>query len=51
MKDPQFKAEVEKAGAEVLPMTGEKLQAQMVETVRAPPELVERMKSILSAKK
>jgi tripartite-type tricarboxylate transporter receptor subunit TctC len=51
MQDAQFKAEVEKAGAEVLPMTGEKLQALMTETVKAPPELVARMKSILDAKK
>lgn len=51
MNDPQFRMEVEKAGAEVLPMTGEKLQTLMTATVKAPPELVARMKTILDARK
>ncbi len=51
MQDGEFKAEVEKAGAEVAPLTGERLQQLIADTVKAPPELVARMKAILDASK
>jgi tripartite-type tricarboxylate transporter receptor subunit TctC len=47
VKDPEFLAEVEKAKAELNPLSGEELQRIIVDTVGAPAALVTRMQSLL----
>lgn len=50
MADPEFIDDVHKTKGEVEPRTGEEMQAFIAETVKAPPELVQRMKDVLTAK-
>jgi tripartite-type tricarboxylate transporter receptor subunit TctC len=49
MKDPAFLAEAEKLQIEILPMTGEALQALVSELAATPPEVVARVKAALDA--
>ncbi len=49
MDDPEMKVDIERAKAERVPLTGERLQQMIVDTLKAPPEVVARMKAILSA--
>ncbi len=48
MADPEMKADIERAKAELVPLTGERLQQLISDTMRAPPEVVARMQSILN---
>ena len=43
MKDPQFIAAVEKANAEISPMTGEEVQRTVVDTINTPKPLLEKV--------
>ncbi len=47
VKDAEFLAEIEKAKAELNPLSGEELQKIIAETVAAPATLVERMQAML----
>ena len=44
MKDPEFIAAVEKAHAEISPMTGEDVQRTVVETINTPKPLLEKVR-------
>ena len=50
MADAEFRAEVGRAKAEVEPLKGEEVQKLIVDTVNAPPQVVQRMKDILAVK-
>jgi tripartite-type tricarboxylate transporter receptor subunit TctC len=47
LKDPEFMAEVEKTKVEFYPASGEELQQLIRETANAPPQLIEKMQSLL----
>lgn len=47
MRDKDFIADVEKAKAEFNPMTGEDLQARILETARVPGAVIDRMRKLL----
>lgn len=51
MKDPELLADLEKAKTDLAPMTGEKLQQLVADTLKAPPEVVARMRAILDVGK
>jgi tripartite-type tricarboxylate transporter receptor subunit TctC len=51
MQDPEMRADTERAKADLAPLTGEKLQQLIIDTAKAPPALVERMKTILQGSK
>jgi tripartite-type tricarboxylate transporter receptor subunit TctC len=48
MGDPQFRAEAEQLSLELNPITGEDLTRVVEETLRTPPDLLEKVKPILS---
>jgi hypothetical protein len=49
MKDPAFKAEVDKAKAEFNPLNGEGVQKLIAEVANASPAMVARMQKYLQA--
>lgn len=51
MKDPELLADLEKAKTDLAPATGEKVQQLVMDTIKAPADVVARMKSILEAGK
>lgn len=50
MKDPEFIAAVEKAHAEVSPMTGEEVQRTVVDTINTPKPLLEKVRLAMEAR-
>ena len=48
MKDPELIAEAKKGRMDMDPSTGEELQALLQEIMDQPPDVIERMKKILS---
>ncbi len=50
MKDPDFIRHLEQAGMDLNPMTGEDLQLLIKEIVSAPPDIMEKVKAVYSAK-
>jgi tripartite-type tricarboxylate transporter receptor subunit TctC len=46
--DPEFKAEAQKRGWEVEPVTGQELEAIAKKVIVQPPDVVERMKKVLA---
>ena len=48
IKDPELLAEAKKSRMDVDPSTGEELQALLNEILNQPPEVIERVKKILS---
>jgi tripartite-type tricarboxylate transporter receptor subunit TctC len=48
MKDPELIADARKGRMDMDPSTGEELQAQLQEIMDQPPDVIERMKKILS---
>jgi hypothetical protein len=48
IKDPELLAEAKKSRMDVDPSTGEELQALLNEILYQPPEVIERVKKILS---
>ena len=50
MKDPEFIAAVEKAHAEVSPMTGEDVQRTVVDTINTPKPLLEKVRIAMEAR-
>jgi tripartite-type tricarboxylate transporter receptor subunit TctC len=48
MKDEQFQAEVKKRNYEFNPVDGEELQSLAGELTSQPPEVIERLKKVLS---
>jgi hypothetical protein len=48
MKDPELIAEAKKGRMDMDPSTGEELQALMQEIIDQPPDVIERIKKILS---
>jgi tripartite-type tricarboxylate transporter receptor subunit TctC len=49
MKDPAFKAEIEKSKAEFNPLPGEKVQKLIADMAKAPPAMIARMQEVLRA--
>jgi tripartite-type tricarboxylate transporter receptor subunit TctC len=47
MKDPAFKAEIDKSKAEFNPLSGEKLQKLIADVAKAPPAMIARMQEVL----
>ena len=47
MKDPAFKAEIDKSKAELNPLSGEKLQKLIADVAKAPPAMIARMQEVL----
>ena len=47
VKDADFIAEIDKAQAELNPLSGEALQKIVADTLAAPPALVDRMQAML----
>ena len=47
IKDPELRAEAEKRGWELNPLTGEELESLAKEAIAQPPEVIERMKWVL----
>lgn len=47
LKDPALLAEIEKAKAEFVPLSGALLQKQIEDVAKAPPEVIARMQTIL----
>lgn len=50
-EDPEFKAEVDKAGNRIDPVFGEEAQATIQKLYATPPDVLERMRSIVQIKK
>jgi tripartite-type tricarboxylate transporter receptor subunit TctC len=50
MKDPEFLAEAEKAGLEITPVPGEKIQELVKEVYETPPEIAKKAAEIVSVK-
>jgi tripartite-type tricarboxylate transporter receptor subunit TctC len=50
MKDPEFRAEVERSKAEFYPLGGAALQALIQKSMQTPPAVIARMKHLLEAK-
>jgi tripartite-type tricarboxylate transporter receptor subunit TctC len=50
MQDPEFLAEAQMRGLEIVPARGEEVQEVVRQTVAVPPGAIERVKAILSAK-
>ena len=48
MKDPELIAEAKKGRMDMDPSTGEELQALLKEIMDQPPDVIERVKKILS---
>ena len=48
MKDPELITDAKKGRMDMDPSTGEELQALLQDIMEQPPEVVERMKKILS---
>lgn len=48
LADPEFKAEAQKRGWEVEPVTGQELEAIARKVVVQPPDVIERMKKVLA---
>ncbi len=48
MKDPDFRADAEKAGLEINPVSGEELDALTAQVMRTKPAAVERLKVLLT---
>lgn len=50
LKDPEFRAEIEKTGLEFQPAAGEDVQKLIAETARVPNEIAERTQTILRSR-
>jgi hypothetical protein len=50
MNDPEFRAEVAKAKVEFHPLPGAELQKIIAATAETPPNIIARMKGLLTAK-
>src|SRR5262245_46845604 len=48
--DPAFRADAEKRGADLLPMSGEELAAHVADIVRTPPDIVRKTKEVIAAR-
>jgi len=48
--DPAFRADAEKRGADLLPMSGEALAAHVADIVRTPPDIVRKTKEVIAAR-
>ena len=49
IRDPEFLAEAEKTGSEIVPMTGEETQAAIRQILATPKDVIERVKMVLGA--
>ena len=47
VNDPTFKADAEKAGADILPMSGPDLAAYVKEIVATPPDIVKETNEVI----
>jgi tripartite-type tricarboxylate transporter receptor subunit TctC len=49
MKNPEFKAEIDKSNSEYNPLPGDQVQKLIAEMAKAPPAMIERMSAYLRA--
>jgi tripartite-type tricarboxylate transporter receptor subunit TctC len=50
IRDPEFLAEAEKTGSEIIPMTGEETRAAVAQVLATPKDVIERVKPVLGVK-
>ena len=50
LNDPTFKADAEKRGADLLPMSGEELGAYIRQIVATPPDIVKKTNEVIAAR-
>ena len=50
INDPAFKADAEKRGADLLPMSGEELAAYVNDIVATPPDIVRKTNEVIAAR-
>ena len=48
IRDPEFLAEAEKTGSEIIPMTGEETAAAIRQILATPKDVIERVKNVLA---
>ena len=50
VNDPAFKADAEKRGADLLPMSGEELAAYIAGIVATPPDIIRKTNEVIAAR-
>src|SRR5215813_9148930 len=50
INDPAFRADAEKRGADLLPMSGEELTAYVTDVVRTPPDIIRKANEAIAAR-